>query len=97
MLGGFREEAGQVIVLATLDFDFLRELRWPGTVEIGLGIGRPGVNSFDVEQEILRDGVLIAWGRCAQVLINVAGRRPLPLSAEQRARLSRWDMGDKVQ
>lgn len=94
--GGFCEGAGQVIVVATPAIDFLRELHWPGTVEISLGIGRLGASSFDVEQEILRDGVPIARARCTQVLINVAGRRPVSLSAEQRARLSRWESDGKV-
>jgi len=96
MSGGFREGAGQVVVLATLAIDFLRELHWPGTVEIGLGIGRLGVSSFDVEQEIFRDGVLIARGRCTQVLIDVAGRRPVPPPSEQRAWLSGWGVGTIV-
>lgn len=94
--GGCREAAGQTVVLATMTIDFLREMHWPGTVEIGLGVGRLGTSSFDIEQEISRDGALIARGRCTQVLIDSAQRRPVPLSSEQRLRLSRWMACRKV-
>lgn len=88
--GGFREAKGQAAVLATQTIDFLRELRWPGTVEVRLGIGRLGRSSIQINQEILRDGMLIARARCTQVLIDEARRTAVPLSDEQRAMLAPW-------
>jgi len=88
--GGFREAQGQTAVLATLTIDFLREMRWPGTVEVSLGISRIGRSSFDFQQQIVLDGQLIARGRCTQVLIDEGLRSAVPLSDEQKQMLTRW-------
>ncbi len=88
--GGFREARGQAAVLATQTIDFLREMRWPGTVEIRLGIGRLGRSSIQIHQEIMLDGKLIARARCTQVLIDDALRTAVPLTDEQRAMLAPW-------
>lgn len=88
--GGFHEAEGQTAVLASLTIDFLREMRWPGTAEVSLGIARIGRSSFDFQQQIVMDGQLIARGRCTQVLIDEGLRRAVPLSDAQRQVLSRW-------
>ena len=38
----------------------MKELRWPGTVEIGTGIAEFGRSSFKVAQAIFHDGVCAA-------------------------------------
>lgn len=88
--GPFHETDGQTAVLASLAIDFLREMRWPGTVAVSLGIARIGRSSFDFHQQIVLDGQLIARGRCTQVLIDAALRRAVPLSDAQKRILSRW-------
>lgn len=88
--GGFREAEGQIAVLATTTIDFVQETHFPGTVDVGLGISRIGRSSFDFQQEIVKDGVLIARGRSTQVLIDEEKRSSVPLSQEQREMLSRW-------
>lgn len=88
--GGFREAKGQSAVLATQTIDFLQEMRWPGTVEIRLGIGKLGRSSIQIQQEIMLGGILVARARCTQVLIDDASRSAVPLSDEQRAMLAPW-------
>lgn len=88
--GGFREAQGQSAVLATQTIDFLREMHWPGTVDVRLGIGRLGRSSIHVLQDISLDGKLVARARCTQVLIDNTTRTAVPLSDEQRAMLRPW-------
>ncbi|WP_281982478.1 acyl-CoA thioesterase [Thalassorhabdomicrobium marinisediminis] len=88
--GGFREARGQSAVLATQTIDFVREMRWPGTAEVRLGIGRLGRSSIQIHQEISFEGALIARARCTQVLIDDTTRKAVPLSDEQRTMLAPW-------
>jgi len=88
--GGFREAADQSAVLATQTIEFLREMRWPGTVEVRLGIGGLGRSSIRIHQEIHFDGTLIARAQCTQVLIDNADRKAVPISGAQRKMLAPW-------
>lgn len=90
--GGFAEAEGQAVVLASMTVDFIRELHWPGAVEIALGVGRIGRTSFEVLQEMWSGGELAARARCAQVLISLKTRRPVPLSPDQRQQLEAWQV-----
>lgn len=78
---------GANFVLARSEIDFLRELRWPGTIEIGTGIAAIGRSSYTVAQVIFRDGLCAATGRATIVLIDDASRRPRPLPDDAVARL----------
>jgi acyl-CoA thioester hydrolase len=81
---------GVTFVLARTEIDFLRELNWPGTVEVGTAVAAFGRASFTVDQAIFRDGICAATGRATLVLIDQATRRSRPLPDELIARLSRW-------
>lgn len=71
--------SGSTLILARTEIDFLRELRWPGTVEIGTGIAAFGRSSFTVRQAIFRDGECAATGQATMVQFDLATRRPRPL------------------
>jgi acyl-CoA thioester hydrolase len=79
--------AGCNFVLARSEIDFLRELHWPGQVEIGTKVASIGRSSYVVAQAIFRDGVCAATGRSTIVLINEATRRSHPLPDHAVARL----------
>ncbi len=82
--------SGQAVVLASITIDFLRELHWPGTVDLRLGISQIGRSSFGFAQEMWRGDVLVARARSTQVVIDRATRRPTPLSDGQRRQLEPW-------
>lgn len=88
--GGFREAEGQSAVLATQTIDFLREMHWPGTADVRLGIGRIGRSSIQIHQQIWLQDKLIAQARCTQVLIDNTTRKAVAVSDEQRAMLAPW-------
>jgi acyl-CoA thioester hydrolase len=77
-------------VLVRAETDFLHELHWPGTVEIGSAIAHFGRSSFTVAQVVFRDGIAIAAGRAIMVCIDNTTRRPRPLPDTIVTRLSMW-------
>src|SRR3954463_11219499 len=78
---------GTTSVLARLDINFLRELHWPGAVEIGTGVAEIGRSSFTFLQAIFHEGACAATGRATMVMIDAATRRSRPLPQEAIARL----------
>lgn len=78
---------GANFVLARTEIDFLRELHWPGTVEIGTRVAAIGRSSYTVAQAIFSDGACVAVGRATVVLIDEATRRSRPLPEHAIARL----------
>ncbi len=82
--------AGANFVLARSEIDFLRELKWPGSIEIGTGIAAIGRSSYTVAQAIFRVGQCAANGRASIVLIDDEFRRPRPLSDAAIVRLKQF-------
>jgi len=80
---------GCTTVLARLEIDFLKELHWPGTVEIGTGIAEIGRSSYVWSQAIFHDGECAARARSTMVLIDRATRRSRPLPPDLIAKLKR--------
>ena len=78
---------GTTSVLAQLDISFLRELHWPGAVEIGTGVAAIGRSSFVFAQAIFDSGHCAATARATMVMIDAATRRAVPLPEEARGRL----------
>jgi acyl-CoA thioester hydrolase len=79
---------GKTFVLVRQEIDYLRELRWPGALDIGTAIAAFGRSSFTVTQVVFHGGECAAAGRSTMVCIDLTTRRPEPLPAEQIARLS---------
>ena len=78
---------GTTSVLARLDINFLKELHWPGSVEIGTGVAEIGRSSFTFLQAIFHEGACAATARATMVMIDAASRRARPLPEESIVRL----------
>src|SRR5947209_12659405 len=78
---------GTTSVLARLDISFLRELHWPGAVQIGTGVAEIGRSSFTFLQAIFHQGACAATGRATMGMIDAATRRSRSLPEEAIARL----------
>lgn len=78
---------GTTSVLARLDINFLKELHWPGTVEIGTGVAEIGRSSFTFLQAIFHEGACAATARATMVMIDGATRKARALSQQAIARL----------
>jgi acyl-CoA thioester hydrolase len=81
---------GATFVLVRMEIDYLKELHWPGAIEVGTGVAAFGRSSFSVAQAVFRDGVCAATGRATMVCIDLASRKARPLPEEAIARLSQW-------
>jgi acyl-CoA thioester hydrolase len=78
---------GATSVLRHTEIDFLRELRWPGTVEIGTAVDEIGRSSYRLAQAIFHDGECVAHALSTMVLIERETRRPRPLPPDLIERL----------
>jgi len=85
---------GTTSVLARLDINFLKELHWPGEVEIGTGIAEIGRSSFTFLQAIFHEGVCAATARATMVMIDAQTRRSRPLPQVALARLEEMKLRD---
>ena len=78
---------GATSVMARLEIDYLRELHWPGTVEIGSAIAEIGRSSYTFSHGVFQNGECAATGRVTMVLIHLATRRSRALPRELIERL----------
>jgi acyl-CoA thioester hydrolase len=74
-------------VIVRLEMDYLRELKWPGTVEICTGIARIGRTSVVLDQAVFGEGGCAAVAKAFMVLMDPATRRPRPLPEDAIAKL----------
>lgn len=77
-------------VLVRQEIDFLRELRWPGGVEIGTALLEHGRSSFTVVQTIFNGEICAAAGRATLVMMDTTTRRSRPLTDDALAKLTPW-------
>lgn len=86
--------ANATFVLVRQEIDFLRELRWPGNVEVGTALAKLGRSSFTVAQAIFSGEVCAAAGRATLVMLDTVTRRPRPLTPDAIALLEPWKYRD---
>jgi acyl-CoA thioester hydrolase len=79
---------GCSFVIARLELDFVNEMLWPGTVEIGSGVIAVGRSSIRLEQALFQGERLVAVGQTVMVQVNDATRRSQPLSERLKAGLA---------
>lgn len=81
---------GLIWTLAQITIDYLGEMHWPGTVEIGIGLASLGRASATFEQAIFFEGRCAATARAVNVLVDTKTRRPTPITDEIRTNYQRW-------
>ena len=77
-------------MMVRLDMHFRAELRWPGQIELGLGVARLGRTSVTFDQVVFSDGRCVASAQAVTVLIDDKTRKPTPLTAEIVKNLQPW-------
>jgi acyl-CoA thioester hydrolase len=81
---------GLAWIMVRLDIHFRAELRWPGTIEMGLGVAKLGRTSVTFDQVVFSEGKCVASAQSVSVLIDDNTRKPTPLTEEIIANLKRW-------
>jgi acyl-CoA thioester hydrolase len=81
---------GLAWMLVRLDIHFRAELRWPGTIELGLGVAKFGRTSVTFDQVVFSQGKCVASAQSVNVLVDESSRKPTPLTAGIIANFQRW-------
>jgi acyl-CoA thioester hydrolase len=81
---------GLTWIMVRLDIQFRAELRWPATLEVGLGVARLGRTSVTFDQVVFSDSRCVASALAVNVLIDEATRRPTPLTDELIRNFQPW-------
>jgi acyl-CoA thioester hydrolase len=77
-------------IMVRLDIHFRAELRWPGTIEMGLGVAKFGRTSVTFDQVVFSEGRCVASAQAVTVLIDQVARKPVPLTPEIIAKFQPW-------
>jgi acyl-CoA thioester hydrolase len=81
---------GASFVIAALNLNFLKEITWPGQVDIGTGVRRIGTSSIRLYQQLFQGETCVATAETVIVQVNAATASSEPLSEAAKATLSRW-------
>jgi acyl-CoA thioester hydrolase len=76
--------------MVRLDIHFRAELRWPGMIEMGLGVSKFGRTSVTFDQVVFSQGQCVASAQSVTVLIDEATRKPTPLTPDIIAKFQPW-------
>jgi acyl-CoA thioester hydrolase len=79
---------GLTFVMVRQEIDYLKELHWPGMLDIGTAVAAFGRSSFTVTQVVYSKDVCAAMARVTMVCIDLAKRQAAALPQDQIARLS---------
>jgi acyl-CoA thioester hydrolase len=81
---------GLAWIMVRLDIHFRAELRWPGTIELGLGVTKLGRTSVTLEQVVFSEGRCVASAQAVTVLIDDLTRKPTPLTDDIIRNFQPW-------
>ncbi len=81
---------GVTWIMVRLDMHFRAELRWPGTIDMGLGVVKFGRTSVTFDQVVFSGGTCVASAQSVSVLLDEATRKPTPLTEDILQNLQRW-------
>jgi acyl-CoA thioester hydrolase len=81
---------GLAWLMVRLDMHFRAELRWPGTIEMGLGLTKFGRTSVTFDQVVFSEGRCVASAQSVSVLLEEHTRKPTPLTPEIIRNFQPW-------
>ena len=77
-------------MLVRLAIDFKSEVRWPGTIDLGLGVNRIGRTSVTYTQVVFANGKCAASADAVTVLVDKATSKPAAIPDEIIAKFKPW-------
>src|SRR5271167_727409 len=77
-------------MMVRLDMHLRAELRWPGTIEMGLGLVKFGRTAVTFDQVVFSEGKCVASAQSVSVLIDESTRKPTPLTEEIIRNFQPW-------
>src|ERR1700709_2924672 len=82
--------SGLAWIMVRLDIHFRAELKWPGSIEMGLGVSKIGRTSVTFDQVVFSESICVASAQSVSVLIDEKTRKPKPLTEEIMAKFQPW-------
>jgi acyl-CoA thioester hydrolase len=86
--GGILVPEGASYVIAALNMNYIKEIHWPGRVNIGTGIIKIGNSSIKIFQQLFQNGTIVADSETVIVQMDDAAGKSKPLSKAAREILS---------
>lgn len=77
-------------VIASLKLEFLKEIIWPGQVDIGTGILKVGNSSIKIFQKLFQNESCVASAETVIVQVGNGTGRSAPLSEQAKETLAGW-------
>jgi acyl-CoA thioester hydrolase len=75
---------GASYVIAALNMNYIKEIHWPGRVDIGTGILKIGNSSIKIFQQLFQDGTIVADSETVIVQMDYVTGKSKPLSLDAR-------------
>lgn len=82
-------------VIASLKLDFIKEIVWPGNVEIGTGVIKIGNSSIVLFQKLFQNNFCVAMAETVIVQVHNAQKGSSPLSENAKNTLKQWLIAEK--
>lgn len=82
-------------VIAALNMNYLKEINWPGKVDIGTGILKIGNSSIKIFQQLFQDDFLVADAETVIVQVDDETGKSKPLSGYAREVLNSYLLEEK--
>ena len=84
----------QTLVIVRLELDFVREMSWPGDVDIETWVSRLGERSIQLRQRLMQGGRECGQALTILCVLDRTTGRAMPLMPEWREALERWVVAD---
>lgn len=81
---------GASFVIASLEVEFLKEITWPGQVEIGTGVIKIGNSSLRLYQKLFQNHDAAASAETVVVQVDDRTGQSTPLTKEAKETLDGW-------
>lgn len=83
-------DTGASFVIASVTLNFLKEINWPGEVEIGTGVRKIGNSSVKLYQQIFQNGECVATADTVVVQVDDQTGKSRHLTDQGRAKITKW-------
>ncbi len=84
------------VVLAGFELHYLREVSYPGPVEVAIGTGRVGTSSFDNVAALFQNGECAALSWATHARRNAGRAASQPLTAREREALAAFTVNGAI-
>ena len=79
-------------VIAHIEMNFIAEILWPGTLDIGTGIIKIGNSSVTFLQTLYQNGKLVSTSESTLVQVSNLSKKSVPLNLDSKKRLEKYLM-----